>query len=41
VNFLTRNGDDAFTWRSVKRTVGGEDLPDLPEVKVKRVKGAK
>jgi uncharacterized protein (TIGR02246 family) len=40
-NFLTRSGDDAFTWRSVKRTVNGESLPDLPTVKVKRVAGGK
>ena len=37
LNFLTRTGDDAFTWRSVKRTLQGNELPDLPLVKVKRV----
>jgi uncharacterized protein (TIGR02246 family) len=36
-NFLTRAGDDAFTWKSVKRTLAGEALPDLGPVKVKRV----
>jgi uncharacterized protein (TIGR02246 family) len=38
MNFLTPSGNDAFTWRSVKRTVTGESLPDLAPVKVKRVK---
>src|SRR5262245_27138895 len=28
-NFLTRAGDGGFTWRSVKRTLNGESLPDL------------
>lgn len=37
-NFLTRVGDDGFTWRSVKRTADGQLLPDLPLVKAKRVK---
>lgn len=36
-NFMTRTGDDSFTWRSVKRTLRGESLPDLGPVKVKRV----
>jgi len=40
-NFLTRLGDEAFTWRSVKRTVDGESQPDLGMVKVKRVAGGK
>ncbi len=40
-NFLTRDGDDAFTWRSVRRTLDGEKQPDLAAVKVKRVKGEK
>jgi uncharacterized protein (TIGR02246 family) len=40
-NFLTRAGDDGFTWRSVKRTVDGTALPDLGTVKVKRVAGGK
>src|SRR5262249_31371125 len=38
LNFLKRSGDNAFTWRSVKRTLDGEDLPDLGPIKVKRVK---
>jgi uncharacterized protein (TIGR02246 family) len=37
-NFLTKAGNDAFTWRSVSRTSEGDPLPDLPAVKVKRVK---
>jgi uncharacterized protein (TIGR02246 family) len=41
LNFLTKTGADAFTWKSVKRTVGGTDLPDLGPVMVKRVAGAK
>lgn len=41
LNFLTRTGDDSFTWRSVKRTLDGQDLPDLPTVKVQRVKESK
>jgi uncharacterized protein (TIGR02246 family) len=40
-NFLMRSGDDAFTWRSVKRTVDGDSQPDLGMVKVKRVAGGK
>lgn len=38
VNFLTRAGGDAFTWRSVRRTLDGQPQPDLGPVKVKRVK---
>jgi uncharacterized protein (TIGR02246 family) len=41
VNFLTRDGDNAFTWRSVQRTHDGVSLPDLSAVKVKRVAGGK
>jgi uncharacterized protein (TIGR02246 family) len=37
-NILTRTGRDAFTWQSVDRTVDGEEVPDLPPVKVTRVK---
>jgi uncharacterized protein (TIGR02246 family) len=40
VNFLKRAGDDAFTWRSVERTVAGESEPDIGAVTVKRVKPA-
>src|SRR5262249_37164581 len=36
-NFLTRSGDAAFTWRSVKRTLNGESQSDLNTVRVKRV----
>jgi uncharacterized protein (TIGR02246 family) len=38
-NILTRIDDDAFTFQSVQRTVGGEDVADIPPVKVTRVKG--
>lgn len=37
-NLMTRAGDNAFTWRSVNRSSSGEPLPDLPAVKVIRVK---
>lgn len=37
LNLLTRSGNDAFTWRSVQRTIDGAPLPDLPAVKVNRV----
>jgi uncharacterized protein (TIGR02246 family) len=37
VNFLARSGDNAFTWRSVERTLDGESLPDVGSVKVTRV----
>jgi uncharacterized protein (TIGR02246 family) len=37
-NILTRLSDDAFTWQSVNRAEDGEELPDLPPVKVTRVK---
>jgi uncharacterized protein (TIGR02246 family) len=40
-NFLTRTGDDTFTWRSAKRTLNSDSLPDLGTVKVKRVAGEK
>ena len=40
-NFLSRSGDDAFTWRSVQRTVNGDSLPDIGMVKVKRSAGGK
>jgi uncharacterized protein (TIGR02246 family) len=41
VNFLARAGDDAFTWRSVHRTLDGERQPDLGPIKVQRVKSGK
>lgn len=41
LNFLARDGDNAFTWRSVQRTHNGVALPDLGTVKVKRVGGGK
>jgi uncharacterized protein (TIGR02246 family) len=39
LNFMTKVGADQFTWKSVKRTVGGDDLPDVGPVTVKRVAG--
>jgi uncharacterized protein (TIGR02246 family) len=41
LNFLTPAGEDTFTWRSVRRTLDGEDEPDLGPVKVTRVRGGK
>jgi uncharacterized protein (TIGR02246 family) len=38
-NILTRIDDDTFTFQSVDRTVGGTDAPDIPPVRVVRVKG--
>jgi uncharacterized protein (TIGR02246 family) len=38
VNIITRINDDAFTWRSVDRLIGGEELPGTDPVKVVRVK---
>jgi uncharacterized protein (TIGR02246 family) len=41
LNFLTKTGSDTFSWKSVKRTVNGEELPDIGPVTVKRVAGTK
>jgi uncharacterized protein (TIGR02246 family) len=38
VNILTRNGPDAFTWRSVDRRIGGEEMPPTTPLKITRVK---
>ena len=38
VNILTPVDHDAFLWQSVDRTLDDDDLPDLPQVKVTRVK---
>lgn len=40
VNLLTPLGKDAYTWQSVRRTLGGEERPDSVPVKVTRVKKA-
>jgi uncharacterized protein (TIGR02246 family) len=37
-NFLTPIDADTFTWHSVERELDDEELPDLPPVKVVRVK---
>jgi uncharacterized protein (TIGR02246 family) len=37
-NLLQRKGDNAFTWRSVQRTLENEKLPDLGPIQVTRVK---
>jgi uncharacterized protein (TIGR02246 family) len=37
-NFLQRKGNDAFTWRSVQRTLDDEKLPDIGPIQVSRVK---
>jgi uncharacterized protein (TIGR02246 family) len=40
-NILTRIDDDTFTWQSIDRTLDDVDLPDLPPIKVTRVKDKK
>jgi uncharacterized protein (TIGR02246 family) len=40
-NILTRLDDDSFTFQSVNRSVGGEDVADIPPVRVHRVKAKK
>jgi uncharacterized protein (TIGR02246 family) len=37
-NILRRVDDDTFTWQSISRLLEDEELPDLPPVKVTRVK---
>jgi uncharacterized protein (TIGR02246 family) len=37
-NLLTRQGPDTFTWQATERTRDGKELPDTPELKMKRVK---
>jgi uncharacterized protein (TIGR02246 family) len=36
-NIITRNGPDAITWQSKDRTLDGKALPDVKEIKMKRV----
>jgi uncharacterized protein (TIGR02246 family) len=38
-NILTRIDHDTFTFQSVERSVGGEDIADIAPVRVTRVKG--
>jgi len=38
-NIMTPIDNDSFLWQAVERTFDGEDLPDLPPIKVARVKG--
>jgi hypothetical protein len=40
-NILRRVNDDTFTWQSVDRTLDDNTIPDLPPVKVTRVKTEK
>ncbi len=40
-NILRRVNADTFTWQSVDRLLGDSEIPDLPPVKVTRVKPAK
>jgi uncharacterized protein (TIGR02246 family) len=40
-NILRRVNDDTFTWQSIDRTLDDDALPDLPPVKVTRVKPEK
>ena len=37
-NILTPVDNDSFLWQTVGRTLDDEELPDLPPVKVTRVK---
>jgi uncharacterized protein (TIGR02246 family) len=37
-NVLRRINDDTFTWQSVDRMLGDTEIPDLPPVKVTRIK---
>ena len=37
-NILTPVDKDTFTWQSIDRTLDGEALPNIPPIKVKRVK---
>ena len=36
-NIITRNGPDAITWLAKDRTLDGKALPDVTEIKMKRV----
>ncbi len=38
-NILTPIDTNAFTFQSVERSIGGEDVDDIPPVRVTRVKG--
>jgi uncharacterized protein (TIGR02246 family) len=38
---LTPLGEDSFTWQAVKRSIDGDEVDDLPPVKVTRVKQKK
>jgi hypothetical protein len=38
-NLMTPIDSDSFLWQAVNRVLDGEELPDLPPVKVVRVKG--
>jgi uncharacterized protein (TIGR02246 family) len=40
-NIFHRVDDDTFTWQSIDRTLDDAELPDLPPVKVSRIKPAK
>ncbi|HEY8503396.1 MAG TPA: SgcJ/EcaC family oxidoreductase, partial [Gemmataceae bacterium] len=40
VNILTRIDDDTFTWQSTARTIDGEPAPDIPPVRVTRVRAS-
>jgi hypothetical protein len=41
VNILTPIDADSFTWQSVHRTLDGVRLPDIPPVRIVRVKSDK
>jgi hypothetical protein len=37
VNILGRLGPDEFTWRSIERVLGDQELPDTTPIKLRRV----
>ncbi len=41
VNILTPLDGNSFTWQSIKRTLDGVSLPDMPPVKIVRVRSSK
>src|SRR5262249_34975191 len=40
-NVLTRLNDNEFTWRSIRRSIGAEGLPDTTPVKLSRIAAPK
>jgi hypothetical protein len=40
VNVVTPIDSNSFTWQSIKRTLEGVNLPDVPPVKIARIQPA-